>query len=346
MLYVPLNYDPQKRYPVSIFLHGAVSNTDPNFLFKTSLDTTSNAYRLTESILIYPAGWLFAPWWSNLQVENIDNLISTVKNSYNIDENQIRLGGVSDGGTGSFYLANCNSTKWSCVTPFIGSLDALGALSPRQVYMNNFSKTPAFVVNTGRDHIFPKKNQVPFLNLLTKINPKAHVQWVDSSGHSMQWYNVLRDSINSFVKHQPRNPFPDEIIWQTENKESYGRHYFVLIDAISKSNKNSSITDANEVTLAHGQKIAAYRRNELSGIIKVKRDGNTFHVSSVNVNKFTLLLSSDFIDYNHPVIVYSNGVVVLNKTITPDLNTLFKWNIMDNDRTMLFDAELHLSSSD
>ena len=58
--------------------------------------------------------------------------------------------------------------------------------------------------------------------------------------------------------------------------------------------------------------------------------------------EFTLLVSPDAFDLAQPVKVVANGRTVFDGRVEPSLATLLKWAARDNDRTMLFAAELHI----
>jgi hypothetical protein len=58
------------------------------------------------------------------------------------------------------------------------------------------------------------------------------------------------------------------------------------------------------------------------------------------VARFTLLLSPDVVDLAKPVVVRVNGEVVFNGPVRDDLQTLLRWFARDNDRAMLYTAEL------
>jgi murein endopeptidase len=49
------------------------------------------------------------------------------------------------------------------------------------------------------------------------------------------------------------------------------------------------------------------------------------------------------LDFSRPIVVTANGRVVSDRRVEPSLATLLKWAASDNDRTMLFGAELHLA---
>jgi hypothetical protein len=57
----------------------------------------------------------------------------------------------------------------------------------------------------------------------------------------------------------------------------------------------------------------------------------------------SLLLSPDAVDLDKPVAVTVNGRQVHNALVPRDTTTLLKWAARDNDRTMLYGAELRVS---
>jgi hypothetical protein len=80
-----------------------------------------------------------------------------------------------------------------------------------------------------------------------------------------------------------------------------------------------------------------------SGRVDLEREGNTVRATTRGVLGFTLLLSPDQFDFAKPLTVVANGRTVFNGRVRKDLRTLLKWAAEDNDRTMLFGAELHIT---
>ena len=72
----------------------------------------------------------------------------------------------------------------------------------------------------------------------------------------------------------------------------------------------------------------------------VRRQGNRFEARTRGVAAFRLLLSPDVVDFVAPVTVLVNGSVVFNGIVAEDLRTLLAWHARDNDRTMLYTADL------
>src|SRR5262249_27661950 len=88
---------------------------------------------------------------------------------------------------------------------------------------------------------------------------------------------------------------------------------------------------------------ALFSRKKPSGRIDVVRNGNTIEATTRGVAGFTLLLSSERFDFAKDIKVVANGRVVFNGRVKPSVETLMKWAGRDNDRTMLYAAELNLS---
>ena len=70
------------------------------------------------------------------------------------------------------------------------------------------------------------------------------------------------------------------------------------------------------------------------------RRGNLVEASTRGVRAFTLLLSPSKFDFRQPIRVTANGRTVFDGIVDPSSATLLKWAAHDNDRTMLFGAEL------
>ena len=79
-----------------------------------------------------------------------------------------------------------------------------------------------------------------------------------------------------------------------------------------------------------------------SGRVDLVRTGNTVTAATKGVAELTLLVSPDAFDLTQPLKVVANGRTVFDGRVEPSVATLLKWAARDNDRTMLFAAELHI----
>jgi len=69
----------------------------------------------------------------------------------------------------------------------------------------------------------------------------------------------------------------------------------------------------------------------------------TVTVKARGVTAFTLLLSPDQFDLDQPITVVVNGHAAPGSKVEKSVRTLMKWAAADNDRTMLFGAELRIN---
>ncbi len=86
-----------------------------------------------------------------------------------------------------------------------------------------------------------------------------------------------------------------------------------------------------------------FRHTRRSGRVDVRRTGNNFDAIVRDVASFTLLLSPDTIDFSKAVSVTVNGKPVFSGSVKKDVKTLARWAARDNDRTVLYGAELKIT---
>ena len=85
-----------------------------------------------------------------------------------------------------------------------------------------------------------------------------------------------------------------------------------------------------------------FPRGKPSGRVDLVRRGNVVEASTEGVRAFTLLLSPSIFDFRRPITVVANGRTAFEGMVEPGVATLLKWAARDNDRTMLFGAELKI----
>jgi hypothetical protein len=86
-----------------------------------------------------------------------------------------------------------------------------------------------------------------------------------------------------------------------------------------------------------------FDRTQPSGRVDLVRHGNTVTATTRGVGGITLLLSPDQFDFSKPIKIVANGGTAFDGKVQKDLRTLLKYAAADNDRTMLFGAEVHVT---
>ena len=167
-LNVPANYDPEKRYQVRFQLHGGVggrANSAPRGNGEAPLPGA-------EQIYVVPYSWIDSPWWSDDQVRNLSTILDTLKRTYNVDENRVVISGVSDGGTGAYYIGMRDTTPYASFLPLNGFILVLAnsEIDDGGIFPNNLRNKPVFVVNGGKDPLYPISEVEPFVkHLMTGV---------------------------------------------------------------------------------------------------------------------------------------------------------------------------------
>jgi hypothetical protein len=336
-LTVPANYAPARRYQVRFQLHGGVGARESN----QPRGSGESPLQGAEQIYVVPYAWNTAPWWSEDQTMNLNAIIDSIKRTYNVDENRVILSGVSDGGTGAYYIGMRDTTPYASFTPLNGFIMVLANsnIDDGEIFPNNLRNKPMFAVNGGKDPLYPTSEVEPFVkHLMTQVQMDYHPR--PEAGHNTAWWPEIKDPFEKFVADHPRNPYPDRLTWETADLAHNRAHWLIIDELGSKSGDAAALPDLN-VMDDSGPNVL-FERPKAPGRVDLVRTGNTIQASTNGVASFTLLLSPEKFDFSQPIKVVANGKTVFEGRVTLDLKTLLKWAARDNDRTMLYAAELKI----
>jgi hypothetical protein len=347
-LNVPANYDPAKHYQVRFQLHGGVggrANSEPRGNGEAPLPGA-------EQIYVVPYSWVDSPWWSDDQVRNLSTILDTLKRNYNVDENRVVVSGVSDGGTGAYYIGMRDTTPYASFLPLNGFMLVLSnsEIDDGGIFPNNLRDKPLFVVNGGKDPLYPTSEVEPFVkHLMSAVNIAYYPQ--PDAGHNTSWWPTVRDTFEQFVADHPRDPHPDKLTWETIGTEHNRAHWLVINKIGSQGGNIERLSDLNLVKDpdarpgSEGRMLRLFERPRPSARVDLVRHGNTIEAATRDVDSFTLLLSPDKFNFAEPVKVIANGRTVFEGLLERNLKTLMTWAARDNDRTMLYGAELPIKLS-
>ena len=341
---VPADYDPSRRWPLRVQLHGGIGRPSPNAAppGRQAAAPGDKSVRAPNriagetQIYLHPSGWAQAQWWDEEQVDNILRAVDVLKRKYNIDESLIYITGISDGGTGVYYMALKEPNVWSSYLPLNGSLGVLR--NPQngadgEMHGSNFITAPLFVVNGENDQLYPVAQVEPHMAWLKRMGVNLLFRPQAGAGHNTAWWPAERAQFEKFVRDHPRAAHPEALSWETERVDRFNRNRWLIIDEIrSDASRATALTD-----------VGFFQHTKRSGRADVRRKGNTFDAIVRDVARFTLLLSPDALDFTKPVIVTVNGTRVHGGTVKKDVSTLLKWAARDNDRTAIYGAELTIA---
>jgi acetyl esterase/lipase len=340
---VPATYAPSRRYPLRVILHGGVTDQSPG-----GDPGQSGLSDEDDAIVVAPVAWRDAPWWSPAQLSNLEAILASLGREYNIDENRVSVMGVSDGGSGAYFLAMRASTRYAALLPFNGFLPVLGnqgyTLNDR-IFPNNLKNKPLFVVNGGRDPLYPADAVTPHVDDMRANRVSVEYRPQPDAAHDTTWWPTIRPEVHRFLAEHPRDPLPDVLTWELGEDDPYNRVHWLIIDRLmAEPGADVPVTDVDRFrrrSAGAGSPLFGYRAP--AGRVDVVRTGNTIEATTSGVSEFTLLLSPDELDFKKPVRFILNGQISFDARMDPTVAMLLKWAARDRDRTMLFAAELHVT---
>ena len=294
------------------------------------------------------------------------------------------------------------------------------------LFVNNLVNKPMFIVNGGKDPLYPTSVVDPYVAHLKGGGVDLVYQPQPNAGHDTSWWPDVKDTFEAFVAAHPRRPLPDTLSWSSGPPHIPSRAHWLVIDRLATpaqegpqladlnamempreaefgirssgtrvnrvvkgSNaeqmglrsgdlvvrvNNQATTEPTDVaemlreypagrpliltvargsesvrltgryapTVLQGESSAMFPYQREFGRVDLKRTGNRVDTVTSGVATFTLLLSPDQFDLNRAITVVVNGRTAFDGVVQKDIRTLLAWAARDNDRTMLFAAELHV----
>ena len=333
LIEIPAEYDPAKKWELRVQLHGGVGRDLPE---PGAAQPQSTRIPGEPQIYIEPRAYSEAAWWNTSQVDNILNLLDTVKRKYNVDESRTYITGISDGGTGVYFFAMREPNAWSACLTLNGHPLVLANRDARiegNLYLGNLANCPLYIENGDHDPLYPADSVAPIVDAMRHAGVSPVFRVMQNERHDTHWWPEERATYEKFVHDLWRPAHPDRLSWETDRTDRFNRLRWLIIDKLGVRKSDQALEDVN---------IFPRRRQVPTGRVDIERHGNSFEARTRGVSDFTLLLSPDAVDFAKPVRVTVNGAPAFNGTVKKDVATLLKWAARDNDRTMLYGAELHV----
>src|SRR5262249_35357623 len=116
-------------------------------------------------VYVIPYAWGGAPGGGEGQALDLVQLVGMLERRPNVDENRVVVSGVSDGGTGAYYIAMRETTPFAAFLPLNGYLIVLAArdIDDGLIFPTNLRNKPIFAVNGGRDPLYPTRVVDPYI---------------------------------------------------------------------------------------------------------------------------------------------------------------------------------------
>jgi hypothetical protein len=342
MILVPEDYTPDRCWPVRWDLHGGMGAEEWTELDGSWSPGWTGA---RDQIVVIPAGWWDSMWWEWSQAHSFEAILDEVKRTWNVDENRVVMYGGSDGCIGTYFYAMRQPDRWAGYAGHVGSPDRLVRVALRpdgQMHVSNLSGQRFHLGFGERDPKAPLKYLKRYLQLFEERG--ALIDWyvLLDQGHSITIPNERERELGRFLWNTRRDPLPDSVTWASERCDRYNRRSWLVLDQLATPEPADEV-ETDEILPRWGSSIqmrGPTTKPRPWGQVAVAREGQHVRATTRRVKRFTLLLSPAEFDLTRPVRVDVDGRTAFDGMVEPSLETLLRWASVDDDRSMLFAAEL------
>ncbi|TLV01154.1 carboxylesterase family protein [Dyadobacter luticola] len=236
-LYLPKNYDQNKKYPLVIMLHGAGSN---HRLALRRVFGKSNA----EGENDVEASRYFPQWddvdfivaspyargtagYQGIPEEDVYDVLDDVKKRFNVDENKIYLTGLSMGGGGTLWIGLTRPDIWAAIAPVCPAPPA-GTFD----LASNALNFPVHFFHGDADPTVPVAGTRKWVEHLQDIGVEvSYKEFVDVKHDS--WVSAYdNEFIFEWFGHAERNPYPDRVNFVSKQYK-YNKAFWVQFDKMA-----------------------------------------------------------------------------------------------------------------
>ena len=176
ILHLPEDYDPAKKYPLILFLHGAGERGENFEHYRIALPKMLKQGYTREAIILCPQCPLELTW--NLLALNLKKYLDDMIKQYNADEDQILITGLSMGGYGT----------WEMISSFPDVFAAAGPICGGGIFWRaeRIGKMPVRVYHGLADTIVPP------------VNSEIMVEALKAKGGSVEYFPLEGVNHNSW----------------------------------------------------------------------------------------------------------------------------------------------------
>ncbi|MGA9364163.1 MAG: prolyl oligopeptidase family serine peptidase [Bacteroidota bacterium] len=299
--YLPLNYDPAKKWPLVVYLHG-YNGDNPEYYNWWSADKRHDGASDKHDVIFIEPHGRGNTQYLGIGDRDVLKCIEMAKQKFNVDEDRVYLMGSSMGGFGTWNVATRHPELFAAINPIYGGSDYHVFLSKEnaakmtswEAFLNDKSSStaqlealvnmPILVTHGDQDQSVNVNLSRYIVRLLQRWNYDVRYIEVPGKGHTELG---LWDQTISWLLQHKRNADPRQVRVRAADLRAASAYW---VKVTQKSNPfEFAVVDAEAL------------------------EGNIIRVDSKNAGELILTPGEPLIDYSKPVTVVWNG-----KTISVD----------------------------
>lgn len=325
-VYIPKNFDETRKYPLVIFLHGAMSNhrlglrrvfgqgniQGPDFIkpgnipVETDLEATRYWPELKDVDFIAAAPFARGTaGYQGIPEQDVYDMLDDLKQRFPIDEDRIYLTGLSMGGGGTIWLGLTRPDIWAAIAPVCPAPPAESA-----DIVANAANLPVHLFIGDKDFLYKS-----VLDWKSKLEASAKIfNYVEypGIGHNSWEYAYKDGFIFEWFSQFKRDPYPSQVKFSTKWFK-YDKAYWIKFDDFTPGTLASAearFTGRNQIEVTSSNlnaftlSLEGHPEFEPGKKLTVKLDGKIFNVTTPDAVSFTKI----------------NGVWI-NRKFTPGFNS-------------------------
>ncbi len=323
-LSIPASYQTSKSYALIVCLHGY------GFTGEEYLERWRS--RLGEGYLLacptYPSG----AWFTRHAEELVLETIREVRRQYHIDPNRIFLTGMSNGGIGAWLIGMHHAPLFAGLAPMASGLD--NVLMP---FLANLRSTPVYIIHGAKDQVMP-------VDLSQSI-----VRELETLGYSHVYREHQREHPIAGGHYFPKEELPDLIAWfNSQRREPLPTSLTVVRDGSHFQPFNWVRLDSTDPIAAFSDDLVDKRDERIKRRVYARIDAsiagnNRIEVKAEHVQRYSLFLNEQLIDFSKPLTVVTNGRLSFEGPVTPSLEILLRQARLRQDPARLFSVHLTIA---
>ncbi len=256
-LYLPKDFNPAKKYPLVIMLHGAWSNHRLG-LRRVFGKSNQNCETDVEATRYFPK-WKDIDYivasplargtmgYQGIAEKDVYDVLADVERRFPIDRNRIYLTGLSMGGGGTLWIGLTRPGIWAAIAPVCPAPPA-----EARRFAANALDYPVSIHQGQADPVVNPDSTRAWVKRLKALG--THVEYTEypGVGHN-SWEEAYKDeAIFKWFSKYRRNPFPDRVRFVTD-RYKYNSAYWLTIDELTPGvfgSVDAGFTGENKIEIA------------------------------------------------------------------------------------------------